>query len=26
MSIEFYYTVPAGVGWTGDERHYLKPR
>ena len=26
MTIEFYYTVPAGVGWTGDERHYLKPR
>ncbi|MDP6690806.1 MAG: nuclear transport factor 2 family protein [Alphaproteobacteria bacterium] len=26
MSIDFYYTVPAGVGWTGDERHYLKPR
>jgi ketosteroid isomerase-like protein len=26
MLIELYYTVPAGVGWTGDERHYLKPR
>lgn len=26
MTIEFDYTVPAGVGWSGDERHYLKPR
>ncbi len=26
MTIEFDYTVPAGLGWTGDERHYLKPR
>lgn len=26
MTIEFDYTVPAGVGWTGDERHYLRPR
>lgn len=26
MIAELYYTVPAGVGWTGDERHYLKPR
>ncbi len=26
MVMDFYYTVPAGVGWTGDERHYLKPR
>lgn len=25
MIAEFYYTVPAGVGWMGDERHYLKP-
>ena len=26
MTIEFDYTVPAGVGWTGDERHYLRPK
>ena len=26
MTIEFYYTVPNGVGWTGDELHYLKPQ
>jgi ketosteroid isomerase-like protein len=26
MTIEFDYTVPAGVGWSGDERHYLKPK
>ena len=26
MIIEFDYTVPAGVGWTGDERHYLQPK
>lgn len=26
MIASFYYTVPAGVGWTGDELHYLKPR
>lgn len=26
MTIEFDYTTPLGVGWTGDERHYLKPR
>ncbi len=25
MTIEFYYTVPNGVGWTGDELHYLDP-
>lgn len=26
MIAELYYTVPAGVGWMGDERHYLKPK
>lgn len=26
MVAEFYYTVPAGIGWTGDELHYLDPR
>lgn len=26
MIAEFYYTVPAGVGWTGDEKHYLRPK
>ena len=26
MIAEFYYTVPDGVGWTGDELHYLRPR
>ena len=26
MVAEFYYTVPAGVGWTGDEMHYLRPK
>jgi ketosteroid isomerase-like protein len=26
MIAEFYYTVPDGVGWTGDEVHYLKPK
>jgi ketosteroid isomerase-like protein len=26
MRIDFYYTVPAGVGWTGDELHYLDRR
>ncbi len=26
MVAELYYTVPAGVGWTGDERHYLRPK
>ncbi|MFT5172997.1 MAG: ketosteroid isomerase-like protein [Gammaproteobacteria bacterium] len=26
MLIEFDYTVPAGVGWSGDERHYLQPK
>ncbi|MSP30018.1 MAG: nuclear transport factor 2 family protein [Acetobacteraceae bacterium] len=26
MMAELYYTVPAGVGWTGDELHYMKPK
>jgi len=26
MVAAFYYTVPAGVGWTGDELHYLRPK
>jgi ketosteroid isomerase-like protein len=26
MAIDFYYTVPAGVGWTGDDLHYLDRR
>lgn len=26
MIAELYYTVPMGVGWMGDERHYLKPK
>jgi ketosteroid isomerase-like protein len=26
MIAEFYYTVPAGVGWMGDERHYFRPK
>ncbi len=26
MVAEFYYTVPAGVGWMGDEKHYLRPK
>lgn len=26
MIAELYYTVPAGVGWMSDERHYLKPK
>lgn len=26
MIAELYYTVPAGVGWTGDELHYMKPK
>lgn len=26
MIATLYYTVPAGVGWTGDEMHYLRPR
>ena len=26
MVAELYYTVPAGVGWMGDEKHYLRPK
>lgn len=26
MTAELYYTVPMGVGWMGDERHYLRPK
>jgi hypothetical protein len=26
MLIDFDYTVPAGVGWCGDERQYLQPK
>jgi ketosteroid isomerase-like protein len=26
MIAELYYTVPAGVGWMSDEKHYLKPK
>ncbi len=26
MVIEFDYTVPAGVGWSGDALHYLDPK
>lgn len=26
MTIEFDFTVPAAVGWTGDELHYLRPK
>ena len=26
MDAVLYYTVPAGVGWTGDELHYLRPK
>jgi hypothetical protein len=26
MVAELFYTVPNGVGWTGDELHYLRPR
>lgn len=25
MDVDFFYTIPAGVGWTGDEMHYLDP-
>jgi len=25
MIAEFYYTVPAGAGWMGEERHHLRP-
>lgn len=26
MIAELYYTVPLGVGWMGDEKHYLRPK
>lgn len=26
MTIDFDYTVPAGAGWHGDDRHYLQPK
>jgi ketosteroid isomerase-like protein len=26
MIAELYYTVPAGVGWMSDEKHYLRPK
>ncbi len=26
MTIEFDYTVPTGVGWSGDALHYLDPQ
>jgi ketosteroid isomerase-like protein len=26
MIAELYYTVPLGVGWMADEKHYLRPR
>ena len=26
MVAELFYTVPNGVGWTGDELHYLRPQ
>lgn len=26
MIAELFYTVPNGVGWTGDELHYLRPK
>ena len=26
MIAELFYTVPNGVGWSGDERHYLRPK
>jgi ketosteroid isomerase-like protein len=26
MIAEIFYTVPNGVGWTGDELHYLRPK
>jgi len=26
MLFDIYYTVPLGVGWMGDERHYLRPK
>lgn len=26
MVADLYYTVPNGVGWMSDEKHYLKPK
>lgn len=26
MIAELFYTVPNGVGWTGDEMHWLRPK
>jgi len=26
MIAELFYTVPNGVGWSGDELHYLRPK
>jgi hypothetical protein len=26
MIAELFYTVPNGVGWSGDEMHYLRPK
>lgn len=26
MIAEIFYTVPNGVGWSGDEMHYLRPK
>ena len=26
MVAELFYTVPNGVGWSGDEMHYLRPK
>ncbi|MGD9804267.1 MAG: nuclear transport factor 2 family protein [Hyphomicrobiaceae bacterium] len=26
MVAELYYTVPLGVGWMADEKHYLRPK
>ena len=26
MIAELFYTVPNGVGWTGDDMHYLRPK
>lgn len=26
MIAELYYTVPLGVGWMADEKHYLRPK
>ena len=26
MAVQLFYSVPNGVGWTGDELHYLRPK